>query len=91
LHRALAQAAAFQRSTGLRQAQHEERVRNHPADDARHKPRTGRPPTFLFPDRAVATLLHLRLGLSDDTLTRLLQTSPAKGCLGGAAELECVG
>ncbi|MGW7001468.1 ISAzo13 family transposase [Streptomyces sp. NPDC054933] len=60
----------------LRQAQREERTRNHPADDARHKPRTGRPPTFLFPDRVVATLLHLRLGLSDDTLARLLQTSP---------------
>jgi transposase len=60
----------------LRQAQREERARNHPADDARHKPRTGRPPTFLFPDRVVATLLHLRLGLSDDTLARLLQTSP---------------
>jgi hypothetical protein len=61
----------------LRQAQREERARNHPADDARHKPRTGRPPTFLFPDRVVATLLHLRLELSDDTLARLLQTSPS--------------
>jgi transposase len=59
----------------LRQEQREERARNHPADDARHKPRTGRPPTFLFPDRVVATLLHLRLGLSDDTLARLLQAS----------------
>ena len=57
----------------LRQAQREERVSNHPADDARHKPRTGRPPTFLFPDRVVATLLHLRLGLADDTLARLLR------------------
>jgi transposase len=61
----------------LRQAQREELVRNHPAADARHKPRTGRPPAFLFPDRVVATLLHLRLGLSDDTLARLLQTSPS--------------
>ncbi|MFJ9847611.1 ISAzo13 family transposase, partial [Kitasatospora sp. NPDC101155] len=60
----------------LRQRQREERTRNHPADDARHKPRTGRPPTFLFADRVVATLLHLHLGLSGDTLARLMQTSP---------------
>ncbi|MFF3518693.1 hypothetical protein [Streptomyces sp. NPDC002573] len=61
----------------LRQSHREERTRNHPADDARHKPRTGRPPTFLFPDRVIATLLRLRLGLSDDTLARLMQTSPS--------------
>ncbi|MFI6060689.1 ISAzo13 family transposase [Streptomyces sp. NPDC051286] len=61
----------------LRQAQRDERARNHPANDPRHKPRTGRPPTFLFPDCVVATLLHLRLGLSDDALARLLQTSPS--------------
>jgi hypothetical protein len=61
----------------LRQAQHEEQIRNHLADPTRHKPRSGRPPGFRFPDRVVATLLHLRLGLSDTTLARLLQTSPS--------------
>jgi transposase len=59
----------------LRQAQREERVRSHPAGDARHKPRSGRPPAFAFPDRVVATLLHLRLTLPDDTLACLFGTS----------------
>jgi transposase len=59
----------------LRQAQREERARNHPADDARHKPRSGRPPTFSFPDRVVVTVLHLRLGLPEDTLAHLFRTS----------------
>jgi hypothetical protein len=59
----------------LRQAQREQRARSHPASDARHKPRTGRPPVFPFPDRVVATVLHLRLSLPDDTLAHLLGTS----------------
>jgi hypothetical protein len=59
----------------LRQAQREERARNHPAGDARHKPRSGRPLTFAFPDRVVATVLHLRLTLPGDTLARLFRTS----------------
>jgi Rhodopirellula transposase DDE domain len=59
----------------LRQARHEQRVRAHPASDARHKPRSGRPPVFPFPDRVVATVLHLRLSLPDDTLAHLLGTS----------------
>jgi len=59
----------------LRQAQREEKVRNHPASDTRHKPRSGRPPLFPFPDRVVATVLHLRLSLPDDTLAHLLGTS----------------
>jgi hypothetical protein len=59
----------------LRQAQHEQRARAHPASDARHKPRSGRPPLFPFPDRVVATVLHLRLGLPDDTLAHLFGTS----------------
>jgi transposase len=63
------------RLAALRQAQREERVRTHPASDARHKPRSGRPPVFPFPDRVVATVLHLRLGLPDDTLAHLLGTS----------------
>src|SRR5205823_9113716 len=58
----------------LRQAQHEQRARAHPASDARHKPRSGRPPVFGFPDRVVATVLHLRLSLPDDTLAHLLST-----------------
>jgi hypothetical protein len=61
--------------TALRQAQREEKARNHPASDARHKPRSGRPPVFPFPDRVVATVLHLRLALPDDTLAHLLGTS----------------
>jgi transposase len=61
--------------TALRQAQREEKARNHPASDARHKPRSGRPPVFPFPDRVVATVLHLRLALPDDTLAHLLGAS----------------
>ena len=63
------------RLASLRQAQREQRARSHPASDARHKPRSGRPPVFPFPDRVVATVLHLRLGLPDDTLAHLLGTS----------------
>jgi Rhodopirellula transposase DDE domain len=59
----------------LRQAQREQRARTHPASDARHKPRSGRPPVFPFPDRVVATVLHLRLALPDDILAHLLGTS----------------
>jgi transposase len=59
----------------LRQAQREERVRTHPASDGRHKHRSGRPPIFPFPDRVVVTVLHLRLGLPDDTLAHLFGTS----------------
>ncbi len=59
----------------LRQAQREQRARTHPAGDARHKPRSGRPPVFPFPDRVVATVLHLRLSLPDDTLAHLSGTS----------------
>jgi Rhodopirellula transposase DDE domain len=69
LDRLIAQLAA------LRQAQREQRARNHPASDARHKPRSGRPPAFPFPDRVVATVLHLRLSLPDDTLAHLPGTS----------------
>jgi hypothetical protein len=58
-----------------RQAQREEKARNHPASDARHKPRSGRPAVFPFPDRVVATVLHLRLSLPDDTLAHLFGTS----------------
>jgi transposase len=63
------------RLAALRQAQREERARSHPASDARHKPRSGRPPLFPFPDRVVATVLHLRLSLPDDTLAHLFGTS----------------
>jgi hypothetical protein len=37
------------RLAALRQAQREQRARSHPASDARHKPRSGRPPLFPFP------------------------------------------
>jgi DDE family transposase/DDE superfamily endonuclease len=63
------------RLAALRQAQREEKARNHPASDARHKPRSGRPPVFPFPDRVVATVLHLRLSLPEDTLAHLFNTS----------------
>ena len=59
----------------LRQAQREEKARSHPAGDARHKPRSGRPPLFPFPDRVVATVLHLRLSLPEDVLAHLFGTS----------------
>jgi transposase len=59
----------------LRRARREQRARAHPASDARHKPRSGRPPLFPFPDRVVATVLHLRLSLPDDTLAHLFGTS----------------
>jgi hypothetical protein len=59
----------------LRQAQREERARRHPPGDARHKPRSGRPLAFAFPDRVVATVLHLRLTLPEDTLAHLFRTS----------------
>jgi hypothetical protein len=59
----------------LRQAQREQRARSHPASDARHKPRSGRPSLFPFPDRVVATVLHLRLSLPDDTLAHLFSIS----------------
>ena len=49
--------------------------RAHPASDARHKPRSGRPPVFPFPGRVVATVLHLRLVVPDDILAHLLGTS----------------
>ena len=59
----------------LRQARREQRARAHPASDARHKSRSGRPPVFPFPDRVVAAVLHLRLSLPEDTLAHLFGTS----------------
>jgi hypothetical protein len=59
----------------VRQAQREQRAHGHPASGAGHKPRTGRPPAFAFPDRVVATVLHLRLSLPEETLAHLLGTS----------------
>ncbi|MGH8964523.1 MAG: ISAzo13 family transposase, partial [Actinomycetes bacterium] len=65
------------RLTELWQAHRARRAREHPAHDARHRPRSGRPLTFPFPDRVIATVLRLRLALSDDTLAQLLNTSPS--------------
>jgi transposase len=48
-----------------------------PDETRPHAPRSGRPPTFAFPDRVLATVLHLRLGLPDNTLAHLFTTSRA--------------
>ncbi|GLL08829.1 ISAzo13 family transposase [Dactylosporangium matsuzakiense] len=40
-----------------------------------HAPRSGRPQIFPFPQRVLATILQLRLGLPDDTLAHLLSTN----------------
>ena len=61
--------------TTLRQAQREQQAHGHPHSGAGHKPRSGRPPTFGFPDRVVATVLHLRLSLPEETLAPLFGTS----------------
>jgi len=42
-----------------------------------HAPRSGRPSTLPFGDRVLATVLHLRLGLPDNTLAHLFTTSRA--------------
>jgi hypothetical protein len=42
-----------------------------------HAPRSGRPRTFQFPDRVLATILYLRLALPEDTLAHLFTTSRA--------------
>src|SRR6185437_9836621 len=63
------------RLDALRQARREQQARARTASGARHKPRSGRPPVFGFPDRVVATVLHLRLALPDDILAHLLGTS----------------
>jgi hypothetical protein len=59
----------------VRQAQREQHAHGHPASGAGHKPRSGRPPAFAFPDRVVATVLHLRLSLPEETLAHLFGTS----------------
>jgi len=45
-----------------------------------HAPRSGRPPTFGFPDRVLATILHLRLSLPPDTLAHLLRSNRSTIC-----------
>jgi hypothetical protein len=45
-----------------------------------HAPRSGRPPTFGFPDRVLATILHLRLSLPPDTLAHLLGSNRSTIC-----------
>jgi transposase len=56
----------------LRQAHREQQAHGHHAG---HKPRSGRPPAFPFPDRVVATVLHLRLSLPEETLAPMFGTS----------------
>jgi len=65
------------RLADLHHTQQARRAREHPTTDARHKPRSGRPLTFPFPDRVIATVLRQRLALPDDTLAQLLNTSPS--------------
>jgi hypothetical protein len=45
-----------------------------------HAPRSGRPPTFAFPDRVLATILHLRLSLPPDTLAHLFRCNRSTIC-----------
>jgi hypothetical protein len=45
-----------------------------------HAPRSGRPPTLGFPDRVLATILHLRLSLPPDTLAHLLRSNRSTIC-----------
>jgi len=45
-----------------------------------HAPRSGRPPTFAFPDRVLATILHLRLSLPPDTLAHLFSRNRSTIC-----------
>lgn len=45
-----------------------------------HAPRSGRPPTFGFPDRVLATILHLRLSLPPDTLAHLFSSNRSTIC-----------
>ncbi|MFJ7281091.1 ISAzo13 family transposase [Kitasatospora sp. NPDC098663] len=59
----------------LRQTHWQARVDNCSPND--HLPRSGRPLRFLFPDRVVATLLHLRLDLATRDLAQLYGTSLA--------------
>lgn len=57
---------------GLRQVH----IQSRPPRPNGHAPRSGRPPVFPFPDRVVATLLHLRLRVPIRTLAVLYVTSP---------------
>ncbi|NMO57906.1 ISAzo13 family transposase [Actinoplanes sp. TBRC 11911] len=45
-----------------------------------HAPRSGRPPTFAFRDRVLATILHLRLSLPPDTLAHLFTSNRSTIC-----------
>ncbi|GII26492.1 ISAzo13 family transposase [Planosporangium mesophilum] len=60
---------------GLRQVRWQDKQREHHQGLRRHAPRSGRPPSLSFPDRVLATILHLRLHLPEDTLAVLLDTS----------------
>jgi hypothetical protein len=62
--------------TALRQthtnAHHHEHQRHRTEQGLRpHKPRPGRPPRLPFPDQILATILHIRLSLTPDTLAAL--------------------
>jgi transposase len=59
-----------------RDAQHEQRVRDAKQQGKHaHAPRSGRPPRFTLPDQVLATILHLRLQLPEQTLAAMFTTS----------------
>ncbi len=62
---------------GTQAAYREALKATHPNGTRPHAPRSGRPPTFGFPDRVLATILHLRLSLPEGTLAHLFTTSRA--------------
>lgn len=59
----------------LRNARWEAKQHEHRQGLRRHASRRGRPPLLTFPDRVLATILHLRLALPEDTLAVLLHAS----------------
>ncbi len=61
----------------LRQTHWQQKQREHQQGLRRHAPRPGRPLLLEFPDRVLATVLHLRLHLPEETLAVLLDTSRA--------------
>jgi hypothetical protein len=55
--------------------QDRQRQRRVAAGKKPHAPRSGRPPQLAFPDRVLATVLHLRLSLPEDTLAPMFAST----------------
>ncbi len=55
--------------------QRNQRQRRVAAGKKPHAPRSGRPPRLAFPDRVLATILHLRLSLPEDTLASMFASN----------------